>query len=148
MFHHHHYSHCPTSGSTHATARIAEDEHRSQPLLANPSSPSKTRKDTSEPPRRSPRLKTNRCASCNRKTGLVDSYTCRSVLSTCTFLASSRSFYPTFALDYSPSLDTTQPCSVAPLVSIRLFHVAGLKSHLDVDTKRLEDRTSDSSKHS
>ncbi|VDK20548.1 unnamed protein product [Taenia asiatica] len=64
-------------GSAHATARIAEDEHRSQPPLAKPSSPSKTRKDTSEPPRRSPRLKTNRCASCNRKTGLVDSYTCR-----------------------------------------------------------------------
>ncbi|KAL5106355.1 AN1-type zinc finger protein 4 [Taenia crassiceps] len=64
-------------GSAHATARIAEEEHRSQPLLANPSSPSKTRKDTSEPPRRSLRLKANRCASCNRKTGLVDSYTCR-----------------------------------------------------------------------
>ncbi|CUT99173.1 an1 type zinc finger [Echinococcus multilocularis] len=63
--------------SGHATTRIAVDEHQSQPPLMNPSSPSKTRKDTSEPPRRSPKVNTNRCASCNRKTGLVDSYTCR-----------------------------------------------------------------------
>nr|CUU99310.1 hypothetical transcript [Hymenolepis microstoma] len=44
-----------------------------------PGSPSKTRKDVpSESPRRSPtRLKVKRCASCNRKTGLANFYTCR-----------------------------------------------------------------------
>ncbi|VDM19379.1 unnamed protein product [Hydatigera taeniaeformis] len=77
LAHHNHDSHCATTGSTHATVRVAEDEHRSQSPPPRQSSLTKTRKDSSEPPRRSPRPKANRCASCNRKTGLVDSYICR-----------------------------------------------------------------------
>ncbi|VDD74231.1 unnamed protein product [Mesocestoides corti] len=60
--------------SSRASVR-SKDDDRQQQHHAVPSSPTKSRQDMSEPPRRSPRA--NRCASCNRKTGLANSYTCR-----------------------------------------------------------------------